>query len=60
VLNSIVNRFHWWFVDFITLQFSVMSHCYVYYNNNNNNNNTNICNARSVSKHTESEAHIVL
>jgi len=23
---------------------------------NNNNNNTNICNARSVSKHTESEA----
>jgi len=25
-------------------------------NNNNNNNNTNICNARSVSKHTESEA----
>ena len=25
-------------------------------NNNNNNNNTSICNARSVSKHTESEA----
>jgi len=24
--------------------------------NNNNNNNTNICNVRSVSKHTESEA----
>ena len=27
--------------------------------NNNNNNNTNICNAHSVSKHTESEAQAV-
>ena len=27
--------------------------------NNNNNNNTNVCNARSVSKHTESEAQAV-
>jgi len=45
--------------DLLQLQYSqlrsaILSH----YNNNNNNNKTNICNARSVSKHTESEAQL--
>jgi len=38
---------------------AVVSCAIIVYNNNNNNNNTNICNARSVSKHTESEAQII-